>query len=176
MGQAFFANRSVGGVAINAEGVLEAPTVEDAQTLAALREQTQLNVPAALAKFKDLRAVSLKQLEAMVARCRAENRELPEEISYLAGLQRIRYIVYPEQHDVVLLACRDGRSMAWAAWWGKRPTAQCCCSTTCWCGERRLSRVDPITCSIDPTAAGLQRLQELVSQLAISAIPTRRWQ
>jgi hypothetical protein len=164
-------NRAVGGVAVDSQGVVEAPTVEDAQTLAALRTQTQLNVPTALTKFADRRAVSLKQLEAVVARYRAEKRrELPEEVAYLAGLQRVQYVfIYPEQHDVVLVGPAEG--------WKIDDLGNVVGQTT----NRPVlllddlmvalrsgasSRVDPITCSIDPTAAGLQRLQELVSRLA----------
>lgn len=162
--------RAVGGVAIDPQGVVEAPTVEDTQTLAALRKQTQLNVPAALTKFTELRAVSLKQLEATIAHCRVEDRTLPEEVSYLAGLQRVRYVfVYPDQHDVVLVGPAEG--------WKIDGLGNVVGQTT----NRPVlllddllvalrsgasSRVDPISCSIDPTAAGLQRLQELASRLA----------
>ena len=51
-GGGIFNNRSVGGVAIDAEGVVEAPTVQDQRQLEQLREQTELNIPAALDKLK----------------------------------------------------------------------------------------------------------------------------
>ena len=39
----------------------------------------------------------------MINDCRQNNRPLPDEVKYLAGLQRIRYVfVYPEQQDIVL--------------------------------------------------------------------------
>ena len=91
-GGGFFNQRSVGGVAINAEGVLEAPTVQDERELAQLREQTALNVPAALDEFTELRAVSLKQLEATLQECAKNGQPIPDEVKYLAGLQRVRYV------------------------------------------------------------------------------------
>src|SRR5262245_5584705 len=41
-----FFQRSVGGVAINPDGVLEAPTLEDQQQLEQARQQARTNVPA----------------------------------------------------------------------------------------------------------------------------------
>src|SRR5262245_13196336 len=67
-----FVNRSVGGVAISPEGVLEAPTEDQTRELNSLRQKMAVDVPDAMAKFTELRAVSLKQLEATIARCNAQ--------------------------------------------------------------------------------------------------------
>ena len=81
-GQAFFQNRSVGGVSIDPDGVLNAVTTQDTRDLEALRERTPLNVPAGLDEYTELRAVSLKQIEATIARCRAENKPIkPAQLS-----------------------------------------------------------------------------------------------
>jgi len=50
-----FFQRSVGGVAINPDGVLEAPSVDDQQQLERARQQARADVPAALGKFTELR-------------------------------------------------------------------------------------------------------------------------
>jgi hypothetical protein len=164
----FFNQRSVGGVAINPDGVLEAPTVQDQRELGKLREQTKLNVPAALDEFTELRAVSLKQLEATLQRCAKENQPIPEEVKYLAGLQRVRYVfVYPERQDIVLAGPAEG--------WKLDGLGNVVGSTTNYpvltlddlmtaLRTGASSRTEPITCSIDPTKEGLQRLQALLSR------------
>jgi Protein of unknown function (DUF1598) len=164
----FFQNRSVGGVAISPNGVLEAPTVNDKRELAQLREQVKLEVPAALDEFTELRAVSLKQIEAALERCAKENTPIPDEVKYLAGLQRVRYVfVYPETQDVVLAGPAEG--------WKMDGLGNIVGATTNYpvlhlddlmtalrSGES--SRTEPITCSIDPTKEGIQRLQAYLSR------------
>ena len=59
-----------------------------------------------------MRAVSLKHLEAALAKAHAEGKPLPPEVVYLAGLQRVRYVfVYPEQNDIVLAGPAEGWKM-----------------------------------------------------------------
>lgn len=168
-GSPFFQNRSVGGVAINVDGVLEAPTVADQRDLEQMRLATKLSVPAALEEFTERRAVSLKQLEATLARCHQEMKPVPEEVRYLAGLQRVQYVfVYPDQQDVVLAGPAEG--------WKIDGLGNVVGMTT----HRPVlllddllvalrtgasSRTEPITCSIDPTPEGLKRLNALLSRL-----------
>jgi hypothetical protein len=165
----FFNNRSVGGVAINTDGVLEAPTVQDQRELEQLRQQTPLNVPAALEEFTELRAVSLKQIEAALARCAKEMKPVPEDVQYLAGLQRVRYVfVYPERQDIVLAGPAEGWKMDGlgnvVGITTGRPVLMLDDVMTA-LRSGATSRTEPITCSIDPTPEGLQRLKALVSQL-----------
>ena len=165
----FFANRSVGGVAVDAQGVLEAPTVEDNAELLALRDQVQLDTPADLEQFTERRAVSLKRLEATIARCRAENKPLPAEVECLAGLQRVQYVfVYPEQQDIVLVGPAEGWKVDDLGNVVGRTTNRPVLMLDDLLVALRSggsSRMDPITCSIDPTPEGLRRLQELTSRL-----------
>lgn len=164
-----FNNRSVGGVAVDANGVLEAPTVQDERELAQLREQTKLDVPAGLQEFTELRAVSLKQLEATLKQCHDEMKPVPEEVKYLAGLQRAQYVfIYPERNDIVIAGPAEG--------WKLDGLGNVVGLTT----NRPVlllddlmvalrsgvtSRTEPITCSIDPTQEGLARLQAVVGRI-----------
>jgi hypothetical protein len=117
----FFNNRSVGGVAITPEGVLEAPTEQDERELEQVREQLKLDVPAALEEFTELRAVSLKGIEAAIAKAHTENKPVPADVVNLAGLQRVRYVfVYPERNDIVLVGPHDQSARADA----RRPTGR----------------------------------------------------
>jgi hypothetical protein len=165
-GGGLFNQRSVGGVAVNAEGVLEAPTVQDQQELAQLREQTPLKAPAALDEFTELRAVSLKQLEATLQECAKSGQPIPEEVKYLAGLQRVRYVfIYPEKNDIVIAGPAEG--------WKLDELGNVVGATTNYpvlllddlmtaLRSGSSSRTEPITCSIDPTKEGLQRLQQMM--------------
>jgi hypothetical protein len=164
----FFNQRAVGGVAINASGVLEAPTVQDQRELGQLREQTKLAVPAALEEFTELRAVSLKQLEAALQKCAMEKKPIPDEVKYLAGLQRVRYVfIYPETQDIVLAGPAEG--------WKLDGMGNVVGATTSYpvlmlddlmtaLRSGASSRTEPITCSIDPTKEGIQRLQAYLSR------------
>jgi hypothetical protein len=164
-----FFTRSVGGVAIDANGVLEAPTVEDQQQLDQLRQKTALKTPEELTQFTELRAVSLKKLEAAIEAAAAEGKPIPEEAKYLAGLQRVRYVfVYPERHDVVLAGPAEGWKMdALGNVVGLTTNRPVLTLDDLMMALRSgsSSRLEPITCSIDPTEEGIRRLQAYLSSL-----------
>ncbi|MCC6494373.1 MAG: DUF1598 domain-containing protein [Pirellulales bacterium] len=159
----FFNQRAVGGVAITTEGVLEAPTTQDTVELEQLRKQTPLKAPAAMEELAEIRAVSLKQIEATLQQCARDGQPVPEEVQYLAGLQRAQYVfVYPERNDVVIAGPAEGWEMdQWGNVVGittKRPVLLL---DNLMVGLRSgaTSRTEPITCSIDPRQEGIQRLQ-----------------
>ncbi|MCH2182603.1 MAG: DUF1598 domain-containing protein [Mariniblastus sp.] len=92
----------VGGVEINTKGVLdverEALSNNDRQKLA-----DKLNGTVADLKQAGLRMISLKGLEAAMAEAVQNGTELPLEVQYMAGLQRIEYIIQsPETNDIIL--------------------------------------------------------------------------
>jgi hypothetical protein len=169
-GGGLFNNRSVGGVSISPEGVLEAPTVQDERELEQLRATTSLDVPTGLDEFTELRAVSLKRLEETIAQARANGQPVPAEANYLAGLQRVRYVfVYPNRQDIVLAGPAEGWEMDGlgnvVGITTGRPVLMLDDLLVA-LRSGRSSRVEPITCSIDPTPEGLERLQELASRLS----------
>lgn len=162
-------NQAIGGVSINADGVVDVPSVEDEAALGQLRENALAAVPKNLEAWTDLRAISLKQIEAEIARCLAEGKELPEAVKYLGGLQRVEYVlVYPEQNDVVLAGPAEG--------WRVDALGNVVGATT---GRpvalledlivalrtRAVPQLEAISCSIDPTPAGMQRFQTVFSSL-----------
>jgi len=167
--QVFERSRAVGGVAIDPSGLLDNARIDDLGTLARLRAESLDQVPAELSAPVPLRKVSLRRLEAAIAECRQSGRELPDEIKYLAGLQSIRYVfVYPEQQDIVLVGPAEG--------WKVGPQGVIVGVNT----GRPVMLLDDllvalrsagqaaqggITCSIDPTPEGLQRLRAHVSRL-----------
>ena len=167
--QLFGNNRSVGGVSIDAEGVVSAPTAEDQRVLDKVRENALAEVPTDLEAYTDLRAVSLKQLEATLADCVANNKPIPESVRFLAGLQRVEYVlVYPEKNDIVLAGPAEG--------WKLDTMGNVIGATTnrpvvlledliVALRTSEASRLEAISCSIDPTAEGIKRVRTVLSRM-----------
>ncbi len=164
----FFRNTAVGGISIDAEGVLREPSVEATQSLRqALQERLQA-VPTDMGPMQ-LRKISLRQLEAALQQ--AVDRDLgalPDELKYLAGIQRVEYVlVYPEQQDIVLAGPGEG--------WTINEQGAIVGQTT---GRPVIlledllvalqatpsSRETGISCSIDPTEEGVRAMREYVKR------------
>jgi hypothetical protein len=101
--------RAVGGVSVDANGLLDSAAVDWMGTLSRLRTQALEKIPNELSEPAPLRKVSLRRLEAAIEECTRDNKPLPDPIRYLAGLQRVRYVfVYPEERDIVLVGPGEG--------------------------------------------------------------------
>lgn len=159
-----FIGRAVGGVAIDADGVLANAQPDNLHKLADMRAKALEQVPGDLKKPNELRKVSLRGLAAAMAESQAKGQPLPDEVKYLAGLQRIRYVfVYPDTSDIVLAGFGEG--------WKVGPEG-----TVVGVGTGRpvlllddllvamrsamAAAQGGITCSIDPTPEGVTRLRQ----------------
>ena len=163
-----FIQQQVGGVSIDARGIVTNVRVDELNELKRVREQALKPVPGDL-KVAALRKVSLRGLEAAIAEHRKNGTPLSDDMRYLAGLQRIQYVfLYPEQNDVVLAGPGEG--------WRLNPQGEVVGITT----NRPLlllddllvalrsietSRQTGISCSIDPSVEGLARLQALFKKI-----------
>lgn len=170
-----FRGSAVGGVKIDAEGVVTNPQVGEMKELQATWQKGLQQVPNDLQKWTDLRFVSLKQLEAEIKAARAANKPLPDAVRYVAGLQRVRYVlVYPEQKDIVIAGPAEG--------WKVDMHGNVVGATS----NRPVLTIDDlmvalrvaeaanasgISCSIDPTPEGLQRYKQIASQLSARGGP-----
>jgi hypothetical protein len=167
--------RAVGGVAVDVDGVVSNPQLSDLKELQTAWEAGLQDAPADLNGWTDLRYVSLRQLEEEVAAARAASEELPDAVRFLAGLQRVRYVlVYPERQDIVLAGPAEG--------WRADTMGNVVGATT---GRPVLllddlmvalrtamsSNRTGISCSIDPTPDGLQRMRQLSGQLSARGGP-----
>lgn len=174
-GQGFFRNNSVGGISINADGVVSNVDIESRKLL--LKEMRQSIKPAEgkMAAQTELRMVSLRGLESAIADA-AKNQQgaLPDEVKYLAGLQRIQYVfVYPEQKDIVLAGPGEG--------WTIDDKANVVGITT---GQPVLlldnllsalravnsERPERISCSIDPTKQGVVNYNNTLNRLSRAGV------
>ena len=161
--------QAVGGVAVDAEGVLRATTQEDSARLRELRNTAINKAPAELQAWTDLRSVSLKQLEAQLAESAANGSAIPEEVRYLAGLQRLQYVfVYPEQNDIVIAGPAEGwelDELGNAVGATSRRPVLLLDDLMVALRTRESSRLEAISCSIDPTAEGIKRLRAAMSRV-----------
>jgi hypothetical protein len=157
----------VGGVYVNADGAIANVQPLDLQRLnQALAEN--FSAPAsALKKPVELRKVSLKAIEAELRKLGAHNvLELPDEIRYLAGIQRIQYVLlYPESNDIVIAGPGegwklDGKGNVVGVTTG-RPVLQLEDFLVAF-RTVEAARQGQLSCSIDPTAEGRQRYEQLM--------------
>jgi hypothetical protein len=151
------------------------PEVGELKELQAAWQQGLDEVPADLEAWAELRFVSLRQLEMKVAEARAAGEPVPDAVRFLAGLQRVRYVlVYPDRQDIVLAGPAEG--------WRVDTMGNVVGATT---GRPVLTLDDlmvalraaessnrtGISCSIDPTPEGLQRMQQIAGQLSARGGP-----
>ena len=164
-----FALRVVGGVLVDSEGVVRSATKDDrAGVLREMREQI-IQPSGKIAATTPLRMISLAKLQAEIKKSITSGEAIPDEVRFLAGLQRIEYVfVYPEHNDIVLAGPAEG--------WRVRDDASVVGVTT---GRPVLqledlvtafrtvdaSRDNAISVSIDPTPTGEVRLRKYLSQL-----------
>jgi hypothetical protein len=159
---------AVGGVSIKADGVVSQAAVEDVKLYRSELEKESIDISADMKQPVELRKISLRQIEQAFANAEKDGTPLPDEIRFLAGIQRIQYVlIYPEQNDIVLAGPGEG--------WKIAPNATRVGVTT----GRPVLRVEDllialrsveearqggITVSIDPTASGRQQFEAFMSK------------
>jgi hypothetical protein len=160
---------AVGGVVIQLDGLVQNATLEQRHALAKLRREEVQEPARAMKQAVELRKISLKALEAACEHYWEQNNgELPDEVKYLGGLQRVQYVlVYPEHNDIVLAGPAEG--------WKVDPLGNIVGITT---GRPVLqlddlivalrtvetARQGGISCSINPTPEGHQALHQLLER------------
>mgnify|MGYP002623515465 CR=1 FL=1 len=179
-GHQFFRNNSVGGVKIDPEGVLSSAEAKAAEMVRRELIAAMEEIPDELGGKVELRKISLTRLEAAIDDALTNNLGvLPDEVKYLAGLQRIEYVlVYPEENDIVLAGPGEG--------WKVDKYGNVVGETT----GRPVIQIDDlivalrsvdaarregISCSIDPSEEGVARLQQLFRELKTfnASVPDR---
>jgi hypothetical protein len=168
----FIRNGAVGGVMVDADGVISHPAPGDFRQLQAAWQAGMQPVPADLEKAVELRFVSLRHLEAEAAKSIENGQPLPDAVKYLAGLARVRYVlIYPEQKDIVIAGPAEGwRVNALGSVVGKSSGRPVLLLDDLIVALRAAEAAHGggISCSIDPTPEGLQRMQALSAELSRS--------
>ena len=170
-----FRSAAVGGVKIDVDGVISNPQVGELKQLQVAWQKGLQQVPRDLQKYTDLRFVSLRQLEAEIAAARAAGKPLPDAVRYLAGLQRVRYVlVYPDRQDIVLAGPAEGwkidRLGSVVGATSGRPVLTLDDLMVAMRVAESVNR-SGISCSIDPTPEGLRRMQQLAANFRPGITP-----
>ena len=165
-----FRQSSVGGVFIDADGVLRDVKVDENNVLLRLRAKQIEQLPKELNVATPMRKVSLRRLQEEYA-ARKEKAQMPlvtEEMAYLSGLTRVQYIfVYPEEKDIVLVGpaepikvSKTGHMVGAET---GHPVLQLDHLLIALRTSEKANRA-PITCSIDPTRDGVAAFNRIMSQ------------
>ena len=166
----------VGGVKIDASGVLSAAKDSiDRETLERL-ENGMSDVSRDINKDTELRMISLRGLEAAITQAKDEGRPLSRDMLYMAGLQRIEFIVLsPEDNDIIIAGPAEGikvndRGIVV----GKNSGTPVIRLEDFLVAMRSVDNArtgQGISVSIDPTQKGIKQLQGLFGQLKRSRTP-----
>lgn len=173
--QAQFYRQAVGGISIDAKGIL-ANAERDHNGLRQFWLDLLKPLPDDLKQSSKIRKISLRGLADLLAGLE-DKAALPDEVRFLAGLQRVEYVlVYPELNDIVLVGYGEG--------WKVDDRGNVVGVTT----GRPVMELDDlivalrtaegaarggIQCSIDPTKEGLARIQQMAPQFSIPNLDPR---
>jgi len=164
------------GVVVDAKGVLEVKTfVDPGGTLTRQRAAAaRAALDAKVANYSKLRKVSLNRLEQAI---RDNQGNLTDQMRYLAGLLRVRYVFYyPETKDIVVAGPAEGwmtdLSGRVVGITTGRPVVQLqdlVVALRAFPPDGR--RTPVIGCSIDPTEEGLANMQRFLRSVGVHATP-----
>ena len=156
---------AVGGVSINAEGVVAQPSVQDIKLIREHYAKDFKPAPSELNQPVELRKFNLRLAEEALAKSgKTTLYTLPDEIRFMAGIQRIQYIfIYPEQNDIVIAGPGEGWKLDDAGNYVGVTTGRPVLRLEDFIVALRTvdnARQGGITVSIDPTAEGRQRFEQ----------------
>lgn len=170
-GGRFGGQQAVGGVVVDAAGVVRAATLEDRQQMANALQNANRALPGDLQKKAEMRMISLKGLQAAVAESKQSGKDIPSEVRFLAGLQRIAYVfVDQENQDVILAGPAEPWEMREDGFVVGKISGQATMrleDLTVALRSVENARQNGITCSIEPTDEGRLRLQQLLRRIKL---------
>ncbi len=170
-GGGFGGNRAVGGVMIDANGVVRSATPAEKQELANLMRAAVDAPQGDMDKDTEMRMISLKGLQEAISESRQTGGPLPEAISFLAGLQRVEHVfVDTEHHDIVIAGpAEPWKLMEDGSVIGTKSGGAVLLLDDLIVALRSVetARQGGITCSIEPTAEGRHRLQQLLKRIKL---------
>ncbi|MFM8496055.1 MAG: DUF1598 domain-containing protein [Planctomycetia bacterium] len=176
MGFGGFGGQAVGGISVDAHGIVRTLDPEASQELAARRREILAKGAGVAGKPVTLRKVSLARLCKAVDDFASTGKPLSADVVFLGGLERITHVfVDPDGHDVILAGPADAAvidpagNVVSAA--NGRPLLQLEDLIT---ALRAIdgARAGGVRCSIDPSPEGVTKLQRYLGSLtSIGANP-----
>ena len=163
--------RSVGGVMIDSSGIVRTATVEEKQDLANLLRVVIDKPQGKMADAVEMRMVSLKRLQQAIADNQKTGKPLPESIAFLAGLQRVQYVFVDKDNQDIVIA---GPAEPWQLQDDGSVVGKFSGSPSLRLDDLVVAlrsvesaRKAGISCSIEPTDEGRQRLQQLLRKIKL---------
>lgn len=164
-------NRNVGGITIDASGVVRTATIDEKRELANLVEQSLDPIDADLRDATEMRMISLKGLQQAIAASHASGAMVPDEVEFLAGLQRVEYVfVDQDKNDIVIAGPaepwkmrEDGSVVGTISGGATMRLADLMVALQ----SVESARKAGITCSIEPTPEGRRRLQQYLRRVKL---------
>ena len=158
---------AVGGVLVDADGVVARSDVDAAGKLRAAREKALARVSAEVSADSPMRKISLRGIQGTIDELRRSKRPLTDELQNLAGLTRIEYVFAdPESRDIVLAGPAEGWKVSEDGHVVGARSGQAVLQLDDLIVALRTAKAaataSGITCSIDPTEEGLARFQRLM--------------
>ncbi len=168
LGGGFAGNQAVGGISVDADGIVQNLEPQALQSLAATRRQALAGVPLGGDGQRELQKVSLRRIVAAVEEALADGTNVPADVLTLGGLERIEYVfVDSDARDLILAgpadtAIVDDSGTIVAASSG-RPLLLL---EDLVVALRAIdaARMGGMQCSIDPSPEGLARLRAMLRQ------------
>ncbi|MFK8113326.1 MAG: DUF1598 domain-containing protein [Rubripirellula sp.] len=167
----FGSSRAIGGVMIDGSGVVRSATIDEQQELANLVRQGLDPLHGELGEAAELRMISLKGLQGAILKSSQSGAMIPDEVEYLAGLQRVEYVfVNAEKNDIIIAGPAEP--------WKMRDDGSVVGKITGGATMRladlmvaiqsvESARREGITCSIEPTPEGRRSLQQLLKRVKL---------
>jgi hypothetical protein len=164
--------QAVGGVMIAPDGSVRAATLDEQKEMAQIVRNVMQSPAGELAEATDRRVISLNGLQAALKEAHETGKHLDTETMFLAGMQRIEYVIVDEENNDILLA---GPAEPWMV----RPDGHVVGTKT---GGSVLRLDDLVTafrsvetarndggirCSIEPTPEGRLRLQNFLKNVKL---------
>lgn len=172
-GVGFGNQRAVGGVMIDASGIVRTATLEERAELADLVRQKMQPVPGDVAEATGMRMISLKGLQEAIEASQSRGAMVPDEIKFLAGLQRIEYVFVDQDNNDIIIA---GPAEPWQLREDGSVVGKITGGSTMRLADLMIAmqsvetaRQQGISCSIEPTAEGRVRLQQLMRRIKLRA-------
>ena len=169
-------NQAVGGISVDADGIVRNLDPQALTNLAVTRRQALAGKPLGSNARHDLQKVSLRRILAAVEQASTSGNEIPADVLTLGGLERIDYLfVDTEGHDLVLAgpgdtATIDASGNLIAASSG-RPLLLLEDLIVSLRAIENARMGGGMQCSIDPTPEGLAKLQAVLRQARIGNNP-----
>ena len=174
-GGVLFNNRPVGGVKIDANGVLQNGAVRLDGNIANQIQQKLKTVDADIEK-SGMRMISLNALENKMVDCKNNATPFPAELRYMAGLQRIEYVILSDD-DVILAGPGEGfKTNANGEVVGEKsgmPVIQLEDFLVAMRSANNARQGYGITVSIDPTQEGVRNVEKMMRNYTVSSFNSR---